>query len=228
MYMKLQKNPTRRRGFTLSEILIVIGIILLLMGVFLVAIRKPSNTAKTQLTKVIMSNIKSEMDELKRVNAMDKLDVIYPTPMTQTQGMIFENMTWKMPNAESLAVLNNTGAAMKVLQIIPANKTLMTQVSRDRVATLPNGNILFLDGWGNPILFIPKTGFPLEKDMFGLPKGGLLTSVGILANKPDGTHPSIPANAKPFWMSAGPNGDFGDLALRNAKKPMDNICSFEQ
>jgi prepilin-type N-terminal cleavage/methylation domain-containing protein len=208
MNMKLHANPSRvRKGFTLIEILVVIGILALLLGLITMALKKPSNVAKAQLTQTQMATIQSAMDELRRAGGLDKLPAI---ALTKTQGVILDKTAWTKSNED---YATNTGITGKVLYGIPANKTNFNQLSKDRLIIIPNVNnpnltdrLFFLDGWSNPILFIPKSGFPL-------PTGQFLTSAGTV------NAGNVPPNAKAFWMSAGPDGDYSATS--------DNIYSFQ-
>ncbi len=69
---------------------------------------------------------------------------------------------------------------------------------------------VLLDGWGNPIIFVPG-------GILGYQPGsasGMLTAGGI-----QGTQVKSP-DGRPFWASAGPDGDFS--------KGDDNLYSFEK
>lgn len=132
----------------------------------------------------------------------------------------------------------NTQLVLGMLQQIPAVKTAMAQIPSSQymetiqaghggvklTVTEPsgygNGNNkpappLVLDGWGNPILFVPSGG------IYDL-------TVGDVKRKQQPTTLTPPSNdgpikspdARPFWASAGPDGDFS--------KGDDNIYSFEQ
>jgi hypothetical protein len=78
------------------------------------------------------------------------------------------------------------------------------------------------DGWGNPIIFVPASG--LKEVRLG---DGAGTYV-IRSNKayPYGATPTLasveailPPSARPFFASAGPDGDF--------QKGDDNVYSFQ-
>lgn len=70
------------------------------------------------------------------------------------------------------------------------------------------GPPIFLDAWGNPIIFVPGSGLMVRM------------SARVTATNKYGATLIQSPDHKPFWASAGPDGDFsnGD----------DNIYSFEQ
>ena len=77
---------------------------------------------------------------------------------------------------------------------------------------------LVLDGWGNPIIFVPKAG--LDGVLFEAHGAEVhtVTSQGPLEPSAVTPRPLIPG-ARPFWASAGPDGDFA--------KGDDNVYSYE-
>jgi prepilin-type N-terminal cleavage/methylation domain-containing protein len=110
------------------------------------------------------------------------------------------------------------------LMSLPNNAKAMAGLPSGAVATLAPGAIagyppagsppaqpVVLDGWGNPILFCPSGGL-----------GSVCLNVKVT---PSLTSPQPPAvvtspDGRPFWASAGPDGDF--------VKGDDNIYSFQQ
>lgn len=86
---------------------------------------------------------------------------------------------------------------------------------RDKSNPIPDGSPadppVFLDGWGNPIIYVPGAGLGIDPS---LPPGtyGMLTVGGQqkIITAPDG---------QGFWASAGPDGSFS--------KGDDNLYSFE-
>jgi type II secretory pathway pseudopilin PulG len=89
---------------------------------------------------------------------------------------------------------------------------------------------LLLDGWGNPIIYVPPAGLSGVNFKNQTPPSGdtawVVTSIRVRGSYKNGiTNPSDPhyGNFEPgaagFWASAGPDGDF--------TKGDDNIYSFE-
>lgn len=92
--------------------------------------------------------------------------------------------------------------------------------------TKPQENAIpvLLDGWGNPIIFVPggtlglpKGGNSLNADgTMPVGKGGMASGTGMGALWTQASSP----NGRPFFASAGPDGDFS--------KADDNLYSYEK
>ena len=125
----------------------------------------------------------------------------------------------------------NTQLVMGLLLQAAGNKTILAQFRSSQLMeaipaaaesgaklTLPQGSntpqpSLVLDAWGNPILFVPAGG------LFGVTAGDVYHDNIVPA---PGAHngPIKSPDNRPFWASAGPDGDFS--------KGDDNMYSFEQ
>jgi prepilin-type N-terminal cleavage/methylation domain-containing protein len=92
----------------------------------------------------------------------------------------------------------------------------------DKSATAP----LLLDTWNNPIIYVPGTGLRVRllngaKD-YSDPKvttAIIVSSEGRVETITDPIHPRVTQPGRPFFASAGPDGDFA--------KGDDNVYSFE-
>jgi len=89
-------------------------------------------------------------------------------------------------------------------------------VGQERTALKP---AIFVDAWNNPIIFVPAAGLQgvALKDSSGI--NYIVTSTSLVKAPADMTTYRTPGTARPFFASAGPDGDFstGD----------DNVYSFE-
>lgn len=145
------------------------------------------------------------------------------------------------PRYSSTAV-QCTNEVMYVLSQIPANRTTMQSIQSKRILELPNGTtqwltqshqpmafppMVLLDGWGNPIIFVPRGGIHVliqnPSSTTNTPNVYLVRSTGTTLLGPQGTttpDPPMTGSERPFWASAGQDGDFtlGE----------DNIYSFQQ
>ena len=140
----------------------------------------------------------------------------------------------------------NTGQVMVFLMRLPAVSQAISKLPSTKLLTIPsmdgfaqlsfvtsaNGNVsgpVMLDGWGNPIIFVPAGG--LVTKVSGTPNGApvlvrssgtIVLTGGLTAKSP----PPLKDNDHPFWASAGPDGDFYGGANTNGGD--DNIYSFQQ
>jgi prepilin-type N-terminal cleavage/methylation domain-containing protein len=131
--------------------------------------------------------------------------------------------------------VKNTLDVMYVLMRIPANQTLLQGIQTKRLLeplpgvtqqnTVQQGNVL-LDGWGNPIIFVPRGGLhtnalvfdPTQQKM--VPKPVLVRSTGTITLTSGGQDPPLTGNERPFFASAGQDGDF--------TQGEDNVYSFQE
>lgn len=129
---------------------------------------------------------------------------------------------------QSSAVLF-TRQVMYLLMRVPANRVTVQSVQSKRILEaapgqgpipLDQGPIL-LDGWGNPIIFVPRGGIHIYVPDSSNPSSStlyLVRSTGVFRGT--ATDPPLTGNERPFWASAGEDGDFtlGD----------DNLYSFQE
>lgn len=126
---------------------------------------------------------------------------------------------------------------MYLLMRIPANQTVAQSVQSKRIMepipssstnTPPPNPItqgaVLLDGWGNPIIFVPREGLHVNiKDNSQNPPVVMpyvVRSTGTFPTNSTGTNdPPMTGNERPFWASAGQDGDF--------TQGEDNIYSFQ-
>jgi prepilin-type N-terminal cleavage/methylation domain-containing protein len=89
---------------------------------------------------------------------------------------------------------------------------------------------VLLDGWGNPIIYVPRGGMHVWMDPTSsgdknnlvdcvIRSSGTYSSAGVV--------PPVGPNDHPFFASAGPDGYFTDLT-KKVERSMDNIYSFQQ
>lgn len=128
--------------------------------------------------------------------------------------------------------------AMYVLMRMPANQSLATTITGKRLLepipkldqpTSPPPNpvtmgVVLLDGWGSPIIFVPRAGMHvniLRRNASGqmVPTLSLVRSTGTF-DVSAGGDPPMSGSERPFFASAGQDGDFtaGD----------DNVYSFQE
>jgi type II secretory pathway pseudopilin PulG len=118
-----------------------------------------------------------------------------------------------------------------ILIHMPANRTEFQNFPPKRLlevppsasgspTTPPNLNqAVILDGWGNPIVIVPKGGIHVTISTSGTTQNYLVRSTGttLLTSSTD---PPMTGSERPFFASAGQDGDF--------TKGEDNIYSFQE
>ena len=127
---------------------------------------------------------------------------------------------WRVwDDTPALAVVNGTVAVAFVL-----TGALLAEYPEQRA----NGRLMaltgvawsgvWLDAWNNPVLFVGSDGLA-NVTVSGRPRPQRVTSAGVF-DYPEVDLPSLPKSRRPFFASAGADGDFrtGD----------DNVYSFEQ
>ena len=177
------------------------------------------------------------------------------TPPTYSAGVMTAPMTvaWDFnydptSNPSTHNAIYNTGQVMVILMRLPAVAQRVAKVPSTKLLTLPapgganqlafsvgDGNLagpVLLDGWDNPIIFVPAGG--LVTKVSGTPDGSpvLVRSSGtiVLDGKPYTAKnpPPLKDSDRPFWASAGPDGDFYGSSLTKTNGGDDNIYSFQQ
>ncbi len=196
-------NTLRRSGFTLVELLAVLGIIILLVGIVFVALNVVYNNAATSQTRVALDTAHGLLVEYETINPL-KNAPYYSASVDSTA-------TLPLPLPDPKYSL--TGVAMADLLKVPANRSAVEKMASNTIASvtaeypLGVGAVSYthpvpLDGWAKPILFV-GTG--------GLTK---VTRTGVT-----GVSTITAPTNRPFWVSAGPDGLFNTHD--------DNVYSFE-
>lgn len=255
--MVKRRKSLSPRGFTLVELLVVLGLIAVLIGLAITGFRTMENTSKTRQTKLMMGNIASMFAEYDAATGLKR----QPAYMYNTSGAQYTAagrniwtdadpvladfqamaaptglMESGEPSRTTSQAVQNTAVVMKEVLSMPGAKKLITQLGSDALmktasepipgetnATIP------LDGWGNPIIFVPAAG--LRGVYIGAtgptdPNAAAGNPFVVRSNKVySGTDPAVnnpavlPPDARPFFASAGKDGKFetGD----------DNVYSFE-
>ncbi|HSI34103.1 MAG: type II secretion system protein [Phycisphaerae bacterium] len=200
-------NARRRGGFTLVEILTAVAILAVLMGLSVLGYRHLSAGSKKRSTETAMKALQSLMVE----NGVDmlKTDIAaYGNASTKlaVPGVLPDDAKAKLADDK----VRRTRVALRLLTGVPANEKHLADLPREMRIDLggktlnenrladPNPGLPMpvVDGWGNPILYVPGVGATGIKDA----PDPLLS--------PDKTTVGTVEVGRSYWMSAGPDGDY--------------------
>ncbi|MDB5174362.1 MAG: hypothetical protein JWP03_1687 [Phycisphaerales bacterium] len=217
----------RRKGFTLLELLAVIGIILILMSMAILAYKHVDQAATSKATKATLANCQALLAEyeintpLSTIRDLNNQSVVL-VPGTQLAPAIVAptdvNPGGTDRNGNAVLYTRNI---MGTLTRIPRNGQMISQLPAKSLLTDASGAPIsppvLLDGWKNPILFVPASGLVVNLMVNNTPTVYTVRTSGVYPGNPP--TPSITTNDRPFFASAGADGNFtnGD----------DNIYSFQ-
>ncbi len=250
----------RRKAFTLIELLLVIGVLIILIGIAVWALKGAVGSGAGNATKTTLENLTNMSEELNRKNKLAGFEgppsenPIYPfQPPPVFGGEIAPALvTSDSKNTDRFGpAVRNTAEVMRRLSSIPDNKKNLEKLPSDQTLAVPpsgtsGGGTVVMDGWRNPILFVPATGLHYvassQKDSTAsganyakgarviAPKQSspanypmvywtAMTSTNSGPPGPDWFEGIRSPDGRAFWASAGPDGNFiqGD----------DNFYSFE-
>lgn len=214
-----------RDGFTMIEVLVTIGIIMLLVAIGVIAFRGLDKMASERGTHTAMDNATAMLAEFEHNGRLDSLVMVDPTkpgqyptgvwywyatntdPIDTTSGTINLNDVSSSGNSRANATFQG-GVVTSRLARIPKNKTTLGAMPQKSLIEQPKGSPVdtpaFADGWRNPMLFCPVGGIKVF-----LHADDPAAKTTVVVTSPD---------HRPFWVSAGPDGDFA--------KGDDNVYSF--
>jgi len=250
---------TRRKAFTAIELLLVIGVLVILIAIVAWGLKGAGNAGSGNATRTTLANLTNMSEELNRKNKFAGFDLIYPPPPAPpvlpmgaetAPGLV----TADSKNSDRLGpAVQRTAEVMGRITSIPDNKRIMEKFPSDQLLVVPpanpySGGTVVLDGWKNPILFVPSTGLAhVQSKMSNTTSGGnysrgarviyqgeYWTAIDSTSGSPPGPNWFAGVRSpdgRPFWASAGPDGAFGSPTTGGGTKTSgdgdDNIYSFE-
>jgi len=232
------------QGFTLIELLIVILIIGILTAMLIGGFAYVQRSARRHATRSTMQVLQSLYGSLDADNGTTMLNTAVYTQI-DTLYSLPSNTAAPLPAPADVSINGNvnsasgrfglavcqppgqppgvTQVAMGMMRRIPSNQQVMTQSLVLMAALTPTGSSstgpldppVAVDGWGNPILYVPPAGL----------SGVLVGGVTLTITAPGGVG---------FFASAGPDGNFGGSVPSPAQPATDatyfgddNVYSFE-
>jgi prepilin-type N-terminal cleavage/methylation domain-containing protein len=275
---------TSPRGFTMIELLVVIGIILILIGLFFAGAKLVTAQAKQRDTKTMLETAKTMFENYKQAT---KLNVNLPLNVSQSPpvyyisikgatvgqleatnslnaatGLSAASLVWsegqeqarntlpnKLMSPDNCGILvpghsfsggldgsvRNTEVIMQAMLTVPENQTILNNLpASKRVMDVSTNIPLLLDGWGNVIIFCPGGGLTGVWVDPSYGNTAVITSEGVqpITYNPNNLPAGTPINNKPFFASAGPDGDMTNSHSYSGGTPTsdmtdDNIYSFQ-
>ena len=242
--------------------MVAIAVVLILVGILMYSFSAISNSTKERETRgalEIAKGMLAELDAKTKLglkNAPTEWWTGNGTSITAAQAKTKDDDIdfWRMPDKNGTFpppvrgpgnikdgendrtnhyVLLNTALAMSKLMAMPENRKKIEALPAQRVMQVA-GNPILLDGWGNPIIFVPASGL-YDVAIEDATDVVLVTSSKVRTGPPS-DYAAMGVD-RPFFASAGPDGVFGFVDKNgngtyqsNSDVPggEDNIYSFEQ
>jgi prepilin-type N-terminal cleavage/methylation domain-containing protein len=227
------------RGFTLLEMMVTIGILLVLMGIITVGLSSVIGGNQRRQTETILKRAQAFTAEIS--NSKQARDSFYQRVMWRT----CLNPPYNVPSDASPPSPNNIPVNLSVpvtavsrscdvmsyLLSIGANKAIAEKLPPRSTNDLPSayqsrfaasdGKLLanvMLDAWGNPIIFVADGFESLNSAGVVIPQANMGGLTGLTSSLAAPQSPFRAPDRRPFWFSAGPDGKY--------ETHDDNIYSF--
>ena len=236
----MYKNRTK--GFTLIELIIVIGIIGLLVSLAFSAGSNVQEIAKEQSTKksllsLLMANDQFKAETGKVVNHSGVDDNPHRTHLSMRINWDVSNRFFNVPRVigDAAPITSNTvtdyrnNSIEQFLSVIYASATARKALGKTDEEHLcdknKNGYYEMRDGWGKKIVYATFAVHDAQATYDSEVPNRIL--IPNLYKHDD----FLPSYAKPFFASAGPDGEWGDAhadeTSSDYKQAQDNIYSYE-
>jgi type II secretory pathway pseudopilin PulG len=237
------------------ELLVVIGIILILIGLFFAGAKLVTEQARERDTKSMLETCKTMFENYRQATKLARYPagisfgppgtITWYTAQETAIGAASPEALGLLPAPQQLSstpvILLDSAYVFYAMESLPENQTIIADLPASKRINvyLPGSTTqvsLPLDGWGNVILFVPGGGltgvFVDPADNGGSTQ--IITSEGV---QPSTWSPSATVNpCKPFFVSAGPDGDVSNAhgytwstatSAQQSSMTDDNIYSFQ-
>lgn len=236
----------KRRGFSLIEVLVVVGIIMILMAALVLGFRHVNQASARKESVTELKTCAAMATEYENNNGLAYINKIYspgaatpPNPPTFSRigpvgGDMGDHSSVNSPRYASGAV-TNTQKIMLNIEQVPANQSVVLAIPVKRILEPPPGanpqtfaqqGKVILDGWGNPIIAVPAGGIVVNirdpatgtNSPWCVRSSSIVPAIQPIVGSP--TFPPASWGDRPFFASAGQDGDFS--------QGEDNVYSFQQ
>src|SRR5688572_1967039 len=127
-----------RKAFTLIELMVVIGILLVLIGVTVIGLSQIGENQKVKTTQHVLEGLMSMHEEYKAKTNLRDISTIMDTP--STPGEIRRTIACDPQSVYQDDSVVRTAKLMQRMLSIPTNKTIMQQLPTDRfLSAVPAG-----------------------------------------------------------------------------------------
>lgn len=218
----------RRSGFTLIEILVVIGIILVLIGMLVVGYNQLDRSTAGRSTRTTLENMGALSDELESEVGPGYLEGTNVPP-----ALFMTGISVTQPGDVNPGQAPHDAEAKKFANVI--KQLMRSSKNKASIAGIPTKQLFgkdsagvvvnppgILDAWSNPIIFVPSgglTGVSLAQGPNGNGTMYTIRSSGVYPEPLSNQNKVLGPKDRPFFASAGQDGDFS--------KGDDNVYSFE-
>jgi len=253
--MQRPHTNRRRTGFTLLELLVVIGIIMVLMAMAVIGYNVVERSAAGKETKTTLADLHAMLADLDAAEGSTalptstyvnfsnvKVTALFgaitaagdPDATSSDTTPLPVNQPWNIGDVTTNGgdrtysstatppfanhVMQQTQNAMAAIMAVPANQAELSQLPSKIIMKDGSGNPIYppilLDGWGNPIIYVPSSGIVVY-----VTAGTQVTPITIKSH-----------DGRPFFASAGPDGNFGGTSVTSGAQPYgdDNVYSIEK
>jgi type II secretory pathway pseudopilin PulG len=222
----LAPSPRLRRAFTLVEMVIVIGIIVLLVGLTVAVLGTLTRSSETRRTQDALTLLDSAYQEWKNVSERDitygvngapMAGVVYDIPQAAVSTPPGSNHTDFEPTHDCLARFMKNAQAKDILANI--NSSMLKQHGT------PVAETTLLDAWDTEIVTV----FPGRLWVSGFDAPALKDADDTIRTEFENAF-GVCVNRRVRFVSAGPDGQFGDYAAADGSvdknRTLDNLYSY--
>src|SRR5688572_6663362 len=126
----------RRKAFTVIELLLVIGVLVILAGVVVWGLMGAAGSNATKATRTTLQNLQSMSEELNRKDRLASLSAIYTVPPLPPPGAEIAPSLVTAENQDSDRLrdpTNRTSNVITRLSAIPDNKKILDKFPADQL-----------------------------------------------------------------------------------------------